>query len=1471
MKMTTSLAQVIGCSSPTVFAAHDNRIFVPADNGVIVVEGSDEHLWLPFPSGKYSIDKIVVSSSGVVCVTEKRLHVALHFFDVSSLQSVGVTETEISVGVSDIAFSADGKELYVLATVPVLAVTVFRRGTRSGSYIFAGCVTLGRTQEPTALLAGGPEECVVRFAVCRSDCIVGYSYTDDDKSLRECFAIEARIEAACIVEADAVCYVTKEGSVQLYSHVSQTWQDVCEAPTAVGTASMLARDGTAFIFTRSGDLLSVGLFDGAQKSRFLGYMPSCTCRIAATARDKLLLSTQRGLLAVSVASEGTGEVVDPRLVKGWTEASTLKCLSVSDGASVAWVLRDGGVALYGGNSVRVLVPSGVRRVAVDACVLSSSEIAILFGDGTVRCLDCGDGREVWSHNCAEWSPTFVEADGAGTLVCCGRDAVRFLRCVGEDVEDRGVVRANLLAPIRLARWLPSEMILLVVCENGDIFLMEPPSSGDASTTHRADTLLRGSWRLDFPITDALVCYATSDVLNLFVHSADHDSKVYMLDRQREGDAKVSRPLFLIHDHSSGGSCLLRLNDEAVISCGRDGSIAARDLTPYQMQMTPIPPSREKRKPLWMHAVRSSFHGGITTVATADAGAEVVCGGDDGVLHFIALKVQGARTTWQEPQWMHVEAARPGSFDDTVTSVQASDVAPEREALLRELPRVRKLWAKAMSDKDAEVPLEAFLTAEQRDQFAAECDNAVLDMREGHFYHAILNEYLQDAIKRRCCDEMEVPRMKVVSMSTPDLEVHNFHIHRRTRTEALLSSKALYLRQLQEKISGGRRTAPGVQIVSKSATCAVGGSSGAKDFDAAMLNDADVYTQCRMVLQSLLVKGRSLALKDAFNARFSDLQDLKRLSVVQVGERTLRCVTIGKQLGSLPEELFTAVVDHEEDPKALFAVEDKELSAEAQALIAPTKGVMVVSPVDEAALQLWMDGLEKEVERLEVYVPLPDFADDTRDTFVPPEERTEEQTRTMETYAKRLKEEKECVEAKKEALRGEFKSLQEKNRETAVKLDEQLRQIRQLRLTMAEEIDEAELQLALLHQQRLCVIAAYQQHRLLARKREALRDALTGAESTVVQQKRLLAAAQARLAAAESKTDNYAARASALAPFHDGVTGERLHRRFLRWQRRFQEGKAPLPDVDTPAAECTAEQWAAFCKHCQAVAELQQLADGAEAEEERALADVREAQERCKLILQQIESTGREMDGVRVSSVTRLFDVHTLCRLHQGQIQDEGATTATAFMSSNLRWRDDVAQYNELILQSDADSRALLSKVFARRKLMKLLQWEGERLRYCAGTLQVELRQLHTLRVTRQMQEWLSGDADVSEEKTLANIQSHMRLVETSMSEKVEGLRRVVRRLKNQIAERVTENAIVGAQCDDLGDTVRANAAVYRMLETRADGSRASAARAREIFCTSELEELARSQQEELVRLKHEVDRLRARTFPSFAVVSRQTR
>ncbi|KPI84335.1 hypothetical protein ABL78_6620 [Leptomonas seymouri] len=1463
---------VVGCNDPRSFATSGERTFIPVDYGVIIVEGARQRHWMPIPAGKYRIDQVVASSSGVLCITERRLQVILHFFDATTLELLGTLDTDLSVSLTSVVFSAKADEIYVLSTVPSAVVSVFRRKSSRGEYVAAGKIDLPRTAVPLSILPADPLENFAKFLVRYKDEIRGFSQRGAEFDFQAYFVFSRATDIACASDSNALCYVTPERALCTYMYDSRAQREVCVLPCSSQPTSLVVRDSTAFVGTSAGELLAVNLSDGSLVSVPGVPHVSQIHKLELTASGKLLVGSDKGLFAIPLSSPLGGEV-GVQLVKGWRTSPGLKCLSAASGSQAVWVLRDGSFLLYEKGSVVEFFVGVVGAVAIDACLLDASRLLILYDDAALRCFDTKDGTEIWQHRCAHCSPKFVETDDRGNAACCGADTIRFLCCANDAVVDRGIVHATLLASIRLSRWVPGEASLLAVCENGDVFLVDLPTDGNADASHAAEVLVRGAWRLEFPLTDALICHATHDVINIFAHSADHDSKVYALDRRYEGETRLSRPLFLIEDHASGGGCLIRLNESSVLSCGKDGRIVARDLTPYQTQLPPVPPSREKRKPLWICAARSAFNGGITSAAAFRSGTKLLCCGEDTILQCFSLRTDGRNQgTWEEPAWRREGAVIAAADDEReATGILNGVAAPEREALLDDLTRVRDAWAKVMREKDDDVPLEALMTDEQREAFTVECDNAVFDMLECQYFHSLLNSYLQDTIKRRCCDSMAVPRMKVVSMNVKDLVVHNFHLHRITCGDASLSRKALFMRQLQKRIQGGHRVSISVQSALQDGPAAGESDSTSTEYRAAMLNEVDVYTESRMVVQSLLVKGCELAAKETFNVRFRELQEAKRNLFAQIEERTLRCVAISKQLGELPAPLYTPLVDPEENPDSLFRVEDKELSAEAQALIPPSECAVVVSEVNEAALRLWMDGLEKEVERLEVDVPLPEFADESRDAFVPPDERTEEQLRALEVYTKKIREEEERVNAKKDALRNEFNVLQKKNREAAAKLDEQLEGARQIRLNVVEEVDAAELRLALLFQHRLRTSAAHRQYRLCKPQTEILRDELVGAQSWLAQQKRTFTAAQSRRNDIEGKMQNYAASVSILYPFDDGAAGEKLHRRFARWVRRFEDGKAPLPDVNTPLADCSPEHWSAFCAHCEDAARVQGLLRDAEADVVRAAEEVSKAEMQCDMIKERIETLGKEMHAVRGRSVTDNLDTHLLCRLRQGQVQDESVTTCAAFSTFNLRWRSDIVQYNDLILASDAESRVLLEKITQRRKLMKRLAWEEEKLRYDAGTRQVELRQLHTLRVTRQMQEYINGDAGVSEEQKLENLQHHMQLVNASMSGKVDDLKTVALRLKKQIAERSTENVIVSQQVGEVSGAVRDSAAVYHLIGRHADGTSSYIARAKEVFETSELEELARSQQEELVRLKREVDRLRERTFPSFAVVSKHTR
>ena len=166
---------VIGCNNPRSFATFGKRVFVPADDGVLVVENGKQRHWQPIQTGKYPIDQIAVSSSGVLCVSEQRLQLTLYFFDTATLQLLSVVETDLRVGVTAMAFSANGDELYVLSTITAPTVSVFRRKPNGSDYVAVGRIDLPRGAVPLSILPADAAESFTKFVVLYNDEVRGFS------------------------------------------------------------------------------------------------------------------------------------------------------------------------------------------------------------------------------------------------------------------------------------------------------------------------------------------------------------------------------------------------------------------------------------------------------------------------------------------------------------------------------------------------------------------------------------------------------------------------------------------------------------------------------------------------------------------------------------------------------------------------------------------------------------------------------------------------------------------------------------------------------------------------------------------------------------------------------------------------------------------------------------------------------------------------------------------------------------------------------------------------------------------------------------------------------------------------------------------------------------------------------------------------------------------------------------------------
>lgn len=1465
--MFFSEGAVLGYSHPSSFALLDDRLFVPAGNGVIIAQNNDFHFWQP-TQPQYEITHVSSSSKGILCLADRQLSVTLYFFSGTDLRLINDVHDIATSHVDDLAFSVDNESLFVLCITPSNVVKILK--SFNGKYILSGIVHCGGTFN-LSIMPAKFTECTRDFLVVHTKGFTYYGFNRDDYD--DCISCtEFPDDILCAVAVQGGVLVgSKSGHVSFYENelmkpvskhqIDEVNEDSSNCSSNErGITSMCLVEQTTYVATEAGKIFKFSISEGSTlvaevKSRiyklcYPGY--GTTCYVGA----------ERGMYRLELMEDGSALIFNTKM----RSAPVLKCLTYesysesndvfvacTDGSFLSLSIESGSTSYWSGDPDTTML---------DSCLLENRRILFTLASGDVVCVGIDSGRVLWSTNFPGFVPFLCESNMKNKIVFAEKSGIGLLQLTSDGFEPMGKTHVGSGSGVLMVHWLPYEDRFLVVLGNGEVHLFNFPSSAiEIGSKCMAESI----WRLDFPLVDFVPLYSEPDVINILAHSVDKDTKLYALERRRDGDTKIVRPLFLMRDHESGGACLRRFDETTVLSGGRDGKIILRDVEHYQVKLAAIPPSKEKRKPLFEKIVRPFTNGGVRT--TCAVNGLVLCGsGVDGAISIIPTAERNSSMRWREGAWNCRQYSVKKSFSEEIAEVDLHPYLKERENILNSVKELQSEWMEVMDTMDVDVPVDALLVPERRVAFNAECEQCIEEMKEETEFKMLLNQFVQYHLKKDCWDTMSVIREKVVSLTDLKIEVHNFHLLKKVQERKTVGNKILFLREIQAAVGQGYKMQPLREALSPSPRSKVFREDEFKD---ALFVSFDVYTHTRAVIQSILLQGRILSLKTTFNQTFNELKETKKMIVAQIEERNRRCAQIVKQLGEQPGDFFFVAVDPEENPLSVFNVNDDELPEEAKAYVEQKSEITIVSPSNEAALKLWMDSLEKDVDLLEVHLHPPDFADESKDSYVAPEERTEDQAKQFEDYEKRVKEETEQLNIKKEGLRNEFIALQKESKLCAEKVEMSLSNLRYQRLTAAEEINESELQLVNLLQQLFRGSCVFRKYETLDTEKHALERSLKHMGLLVKGKREVYEKFSGNVLVLAEKNDALIDDVKAKLPFNDGGAGDKLYRRFVRWKRKFDEDKVGLEDAKKPD-DVSDAVWDTFLNHCKTAVRLREELVHATKERGEEEAALKEAISRYEKIQTEIGIKEDLKLKEKTDYVKHILDTASLYSLYQGQIQDETSITCSDFATSCLRWVTDVDQLNDLIMAADTENFSLLERIIQRRKVMKFLKWETERLNYCIGTLEIELRQLHTLRVTREMQEWLSGDEQRTEKQVLDSIERHIRYVHQNMSKKVQDLVSVASSLKSQISERFAENAAITEHSEDLRKNVEDKISVKKLVDVHADGSLQFAQRAKEMYETSELEELARCQQEELIRLKRETDRLRERTFPSFAVVSRKT-
>ena len=237
-------------------------------------------------------------------------------------------------------------------------------------------------------------------------------------------------------------------------------------------------------------------------------------------------------------------------------------------------------------------------------------------------------------------------------------------------------------------------------------------------------------------------------------------------------------------------------------------------------------------------------------------------------------------------------------------------------------------------------------------------------------------------------------------------------------------------------------------------------------------------------------------------------------------------------------------------------------------------------------------------------------------------------------------------------------------------------------------------------------------------------------------------------------------------------------------------------------------------------------------------------------------------------VRECYNLDTLHTFKQGKIEVEQEAVVTDYADGILIDKKRIEELNVQIREHGRAKVEKMMEIMQFKKGIRHIEWENQMLRHEVRSLEMEHKHLHTLRATKAMQEFIKGGAENHHDVEREGITKKIEHVKAVMQAKIEEKKQQMQKIRIIIREKEAENDVLAEQVKDANQIVAQRQEIQHLQSTGLDQQR-NLKLMKDMRVTRKLEDVARAQQEEMKLLKKEIDRLRERTFPSFAVVSKR--
>jgi len=267
------------------------------------------------------------------------------------------------------------------------------------------------------------------------------------------------------------------------------------------------------------------------------------------------------------------------------------------------------------------------------------------------------------------------------------------------------------------------------------------------------------------------------------------------------------------------------------------------------------------------------------------------------------------------------------------------------------------------------------------------------------------------------------------------------------------------------------------------------------------------------------------------------------------------------------------------------------------------------------------------------------------------------------------------------------------------------------------------------------------------------------------------------------------------------------------------------------------------------------------------AHMEEVSATCNRFRHDLEMTSKDKTALERKLFTSEQNIDMMVRLRQGQDEVEQQAVVTDYTNAVLIPVSIVHAINQEIQRLGAEQAKVLLKIKHFRKSINLMDWENQYMEMQARDLEEYYTDLQLLHVTKDLQSAIKGNFGKQEMEYSMKIEARIKITQKVHMEKCSKFRLANAKLKRHVRDRDEENDRLKQRVRDLQDSVAVRESIFKShLENHGqdDAAENTASAMKRVILRRRLIDLARLQTEEIDFLRQELDRLRQRTFPSFA-------